>query len=342
MELANPHNHPYANAAAFLRSGERFVLTGHVRADGDCLGAEVALFHLLRALGKDVRIVNPDALSPRYAFLSEATPIGRFDETRTDGGLTNFDTICLLDANTFDRTGPIAPHARKQGVRRFVVDHHQPSSEEAWDAQLVDPTAPASGVLVYRLAKHMGVALPRPALEAVFVSLTTDTGWFKYSNTDREAFEAAAELVSSGVDASVLFGRLYQNHRPEYPAGIAVALRGLRYAAGGRLAVAVVREDEMRGAGAELSETEDVLDLLRSVGSVEVVLLFRELPNGSVKCSARSKGAFDVHDLMRGFGGGGHQKAAGADLEGGTDAAVRRVVEAAEARLARPGPSRSP
>src|SRR5262245_33319885 len=109
----------YARAAEFLRSGSRFLLTGHVRADGDCLGAEIAMYHLLRALGKSVKIVNPDPISSRYAFLSKETPIGHFDPGAPEGGLTDFDTVCLLDANTLDRTGAVAPRARRAGIRKM-------------------------------------------------------------------------------------------------------------------------------------------------------------------------------------------------------------------------------
>jgi phosphoesterase RecJ-like protein len=332
----------YARAAEFMRSGSSYLLTGHVRADGDCLGAEVALFHLLRGLGKSVKIVNPDPVSSRYAFLTAATPIGHYDAASPAGGLTGFDTVCLLDANSFDRTGPLAPHARRKGIRRMVVDHHQPGPGEAWDFELVDASAPSSGVLVYRLAKKLDIDLPPPAVEAVFMSLTTDTGWFKYSNTDRETFAAAAELVERGVQPSAVYGKLFQNYARDYPIGVGVVLRGVKYYAGGRLAVAVVRDDELRGAKGTLSETEDILDLLRSVGSVEVVLLFRELPGGRAKCSARSKGDFDVHRLMGPFGGGGHRKAAGADLDGPLEAAAERVTAAAVALLSGPAAPEAP
>jgi phosphoesterase RecJ-like protein len=240
---------------------------------------------------------------------------------------------CLLDANTLERTGPVGARVRAMRAKTMVVDHHQPDPAESWDVKFVDPSAPASGVLVYRLAARMGIELPAPALEAVFVSLTTDTGWFKYSNTDTETFRVASELVQRGVDPSAVYRKLFQTYSMDYPAGIGVALRSLRYEAGGKLAVASVRARELESHKAQLSETEDVLDLLRSVGSVEVVLLFRELAAGRAKCSARSKGEFDVHALMKRFGGGGHKKAAGADLEGPYDAAVSKVVTAAVAML---------
>lgn len=319
----------YDEVSAFLRAHRSFLLSGHVRADGDCLGAEVVLYHLLRGLGKEVVIVNPDPIAPRYAFLTQDTPITHYRNELPGGGLPRAEVLCVLDVAVLARTAPVGEAMRRQGARTLVIDHHQPQDGETWDEQLLDPAAPASGVLVYRLAKRMGIALPRPALEAVFVSLTTDTGWFKYGNTDRECFDVAAELVAGGVDPSAVYGKLYQRYPAEYPVGIGVALRSLRYEAGGRLAVAVLRQAELEAAGAQLSETDDVLDLLRSVGAVDAVLLFRENASGRSKCSARSKGTLDVNALMKRFGGGGHTRAAGADLAAPMDEAIERVVQAA-------------
>lgn len=327
MMQSNPRGGPdYDAIARCLRERDRFLLTGHVRADGDCLGAQVALYHLLQALGKKVNITNPDPIAPRYHFLTKHTPFHSWDTTKSDGGIAPFDVACLLDCAILERTGPVGDRIRNERAAICVIDHHQPSGQAPFDVEFIDPTAPASGVLVYRLAKHLKINLPKPALEAVFVSLTTDTGWFKYSNTDRETLRAAAELVEAGVAPSEIYEKLYQQYPPEYPVGIDVALRSLRYEAGGRLAVSIVKNDVLKQAGAELAETEDVLDILRSVGRVDVVLLFREPRDGRVKCSARSKGNIDVNMLMKQFGGGGHTKAAGADLPGPLADTVERVV----------------
>lgn len=312
-----------------LRERDRFLLTGHVRADGDCLGAQVALYHLLKALGKKVNIINPDPIADRYQFMTKDTPIGHWDTTKSDGGVGAFDVACLLDCAILERTGPMADRIRREKATICVVDHHQPSGAVPFDVEWIDPTAPASGVLVYRLAKKLGIELPRCALDAVFISLTTDTGWFKYSNTDRETLQSAADLVGAGVQPAAIFEKLYQQFPPEYPIGIGAALGTLRYEANGRLAVVMVRREELRKLNADLAETDDVLDILRSVSRVDVVLLFREPQLGRIKCSARSKGSLDVNALMKNFGGGGHMKAAGADLEGSMDAVVDRVVKAA-------------
>jgi phosphoesterase RecJ-like protein len=326
----------YDEVARFITAHKRFLLTGHVRADGDCLGAEVALYHLLKELGKEAFVVNPDPIAPRYVFLAKETPLSHWNPGLADGGVPNCDVACVLDVAVLSRTGPLLERIRAAKMKTLVVDHHQPGDGESWDCELIDSAAPASGALVYRLAKKMGIVLPKPALEAVFVSITTDTGWFKYSNTDRETFEIASELTAAGVEPSRVYNRLFQTNPADYPIGIGVAMRSLQYAAGGKLAIATLRARDLEAAGAQLSETDDVLDLLRSVDKVEVVLLFREVQSGRAKCSARSKGSLDVNELMRRFGGGGHKKAAGADLPGPFEDSVARVAAAAAEALEKP------
>jgi phosphoesterase RecJ-like protein len=320
---------PYEQAANLLRRGERFLVTGHVRADGDCLGAESALYHLLRALGKEVAVVNPDAVAPRYSFLAEHTPYAEWKAGSPRGGVPPFDVACVLDVALLARAGAVGDLVAASGVPRIAFDHHEPSDANSWDVALIDPTAPATGVLIHRLARRMGIALPLPALEAVFVSIVTDTGWFKYSNTDRETFQIAADLVEAGVRPVDVYAKVFQDFPPRWPIGVGVALRSLRYEADGRLAIAAVRRQDLETAGGDLSDTDEVLDILRAVGRVEVVLLFRESAPGRVKLSARSKGGVDVNALLRPLGGGGHKRAAGADLTGSVEDVVARVVRSA-------------
>lgn len=316
-----------------LDSGERFLLTGHVRADGDCVGAEAALYHVLLALGKKPVIVNPDPLSPRYAFLTEKTPFQAFDPGEKNGGIPAHDALFVLDVNTLDRTGGMAGALRANPAKKIVFDHHVPNTAEKWDLELVDQTAAATGVLVYRFAQEIGIALPPAAAQAVFLSIVTDTGWFKYSNTDAETFRVASQLVAAGVDPSIVFQHVYQQRSLEWTRGLQRALDAVRYTAGGRLAVATLPSSETSAQAVELADSEEILDILRAVGKVEVVAVFRQEPGNRVKMSLRSKGDFNVNQFARRFGGGGHRRAAGAELPGSLDEVVKRVSAELEQAL---------
>jgi phosphoesterase RecJ-like protein len=190
-------------------------------------------------------------------------------------------------------------------------------------------------VLVWRILAALGAPIDAVVAKAVFTSLVTDTGWFRYSNTDAETLALAAELVARGAQPAPLFGALFQRRPMEEPQALAAVLARLEYHAGGRLAV--VTQPFGNGGAPTLDDGDPLLDLLRAVERVEVVLYLRETEPGSCKLSARSKTAYDVNQLARRFGGGGHVKASGATIAG-TIADVRaRLVAAAVEGLAADG-----
>jgi phosphoesterase RecJ-like protein len=320
-------------ALDLLRSAGRFLLVGHVRPDGDCLGGQGALASGLLALGKEVAIVNPDPPARAFEYFTASLPFRVFDGR----SLPAHDVCVLLDFNELARTGEMRPLLERHPSRKLVVDHHPFQGRPWWDARFVDVSASATGLLVWRILRALGVAPDGVAAAAVFTALVTDTGWFRYSNTDAETLAVAAELVERGVNPTRIFSALYQHRPADEPRALARVLARLEYAAGGRIALV---DQPLAGPGEpELDDGDPVLDILRSVGTVEVVLYLRELEAGGCKLSARSKSDFDVNVLARRFGGGGHVKASGATLPGSLAQARARVLAAAMEQLEK-GPGR--
>ncbi len=305
-----------------LERSQRVLLTGHVRPDGDCIGAQAALYQVLRNLGKTVTILNPDLPEAQFDYLAEACPYRRYP----GANVPDHDLTVLLDCSELSRCGELGEVLAVRPSKKLVVDHHIHDDPAWWDAAFRDFECAATGLLVWRIAKALDVRLDPIAAQGVFTSLVTDTGWFKYSNTDEETLLAASELVAMGVNPSALYSSIYQRKPPEEPQQLARALATLEYFAGGRLAVF---ELPLEGGRASSLDGEDMLDLARAVEVVEVVLLFRELPEGKCKVSMRSKTSYDVNRLARRFDGGGHAKASGVTIEAGLADARARVVAAA-------------
>jgi len=317
-------------ALALLRGASRLVLCGHMRPDGDCIGAQAALSRVLTKLGKSVWIVNPDPIQPQLDYLAQDTQFGVYD----GGTLPVHDVAVMLDFNDLARTGELAKPLSAAPSQKLVIDHHLFHGTPWWNECYVDPTAAATGLLVYRIARELGVEIDPVIARGVYTSIVTDTGWFKYSNTDAETFRVASELVAHGVEPALIFNAIYQRNSRQHPLGIARALGRLEYFADGR--IAVVDLPLASGAEVDLSDGDDVLDIVRAVGRVEVVLFVRETADHKIKLSARSKGAYDVNLLARQFGGGGHAKASGATVQGALSEVRRRIVDAALAQLATP------
>lgn len=305
-----------------LRGHERFLLTGHVRPDGDCLGAQAALWGVLRQLGKEVRVLNPDPIQAQFDYLAREVEFAHYQ----GGALPPHDVVVLLDGSELSRCGALEEPLRQEDSLKLVIDHHIHIGPEWWDAAWIDVTASATGLLVRRIADGLGVELPPVSALGIFTSIVTDTGWFKYSNTDAETLAVASDLVRAGVSPDELFRAIFQRQAEGQPRAIARVLERLEYHLGGRVAVAdfpLPRDGEP-----DLADSDEVLDILRAVRSVEVVLFLRELPDGSCKLSARSKLDYPVNELARRFGGGGHAKAAGATLPGPLAEARRRLLAA--------------
>lgn len=316
-----------------LRRSERILLTGHENPDGDCLGAEVALFHLLRGLGKQPVIVNPDPLGRAYDFLCRHTPIGH---ARPEAPLPAFDAAVLLDCAHLSRLGALGDRLRQSGKPIAVIDHHVGSEQGDGAVHFVDVKAAATGALVHRLFRLLEVPLGAAAAEGVFLSLVADTGWFRYSNADAEVFAITSELVAAGVDVSLVFDSLYRRNHPDSVGLLAEALQRTRLRCGGRLALAALDRAWMERAANADFDTDAVLDPLRSIAGVEVTALLKERFDGTVKASLRSRRDVDVQAITAGFGGGGHQKAAGATLRlplAAAEAAIEAAVQQALARL---------
>jgi len=310
-------------AAELLRRSRTILLSGHSRADGDCLGAQIVLFHALRALGKEVQIMLPDAPDARYGFLEARTPWKIWD-----GVLPAADLLVVSDCNQISRLGVMGEAVVAAGMTRIAVDHHVLEPGHGWTALVHDVGAAASGTLALRFVEEeFGLMdLPIEAYEAAFVALMTDTGWLKYSNARPEAWAAAAALAARGLDTSRLHAAIYQQAEPGRPAGVRAALEHLEYFQDGRIALAWTSHEELTLAGGSLEDTDEVLDLLRAVGRVEAVGLVTERPDGRVKVSFRSKERLDVYRIARGLGGGGHARASGASFAAGV-ALAQAVAE---------------
>ena len=316
------------SAIELLASSKRILLTGHERPDGDCVGSQAALARTIASLGGSAFVLNVDAPARSYGEL-----LGFADFLVDDGSsLPDHDLIVMLDGGDLSRTGQLHDRLSASDAKKVVVDHHLHDGDAWWDAAFVDTAASATGVLVRRIAGHLGATLDASSARAIFTTLVTDTGWFKYSNTDEETLSLAAEMIGLGVRPAEIFGDLFQRQPMDHPLKLSGVLARTTYYADGQLAVLDLplgRDGRPMDA-----DSDAALDIVRSVEAVEVALILREVGASQCKLSARSKGAFDVQQLAASFGGGGHAKAAGATLDLSLSDARLQLVEAALVRLA--------
>lgn len=301
--------------AALAQPGRRICLTTHVNPDGDGLGSEVAMVHLLRALGVAVHVTNPSPTPPRFDFLFAGIP----DADRSQQAvkeLRRADAIFVLDIADLGRLGALAETVRERGVPVACIDHHVSPGTLPPGPRFVDATAAATGELIVLLAHELGWAISPAAAHGLYTALVTDTGGFRFSNTRPRTLRVAADLLELGVHPEQVYLDVYAGAPAGRPRLLAEVLQTLVVEDDLGLAWVTVPPGAIERHGVESDDLDGVVEHARSVRGVRLAMLFREMSGGRTKVSFRSVGDVDVAELARRFGGGGHAKASGVAIAG--------------------------
>jgi len=298
-----------------------FLITAHERLDGDALGSELALHHMLRLMGKEATVYNQDITPENYRFLPGSDRI-----IHELPPLEFFDAAFILDCGELGRVGREA--ARIAAIPCLInIDHHFANGGFC-DTTLIDPRASSTGELLCRIAAHMGFALTGEMATCLYTAILTDTGGFRYGNTGRGALLAAADLVDGGADPQWISENVYDANSPAKIRLLAAVLPTLTLDGDGSIGSLTVTLQALAAAGALPEHTEGFVDLPRTIRGVRISILYSELTDGRFKLSLRSKGAVNVERVARAFGGGGHINAAACLMTGELPDIRRRVLEA--------------
>jgi len=308
-----------------LERCHRVALTTHVNADGDGAGSEVAAALYLEERGLEVAIVNPTPFPPMFEFLLDGRKTWTPEREEGRRALEDADAILILDTSEASRIGSVAE--RIDGLRVLVIDHHPPTPRALGETVVLDPTACATGELVYDLLALEGRRPNVAQARALYVAIVTDTGSFRFGNTTPRAHAIAAELLRAGVDVEGMFRRLFARYTESGLELLKRTLATLQVDREHAIAWVTLRDVDVQDTGADAEDREGLVEYPRRLDGVEVAILFRELADGRTKISVRSNGRVDVAEVARDFGGGGHPQAAGALVAEPLDVTRRRVVE---------------
>jgi phosphoesterase RecJ-like protein len=321
-----------ASFADALRPGQRVCITTHVNPDGDGLGSEVGLVHLLRARGIEAVITNPSPTPPRFSFLFRDLPgVDKTPEAVRE--LRRADLIIVLDISDLARLGMLIETVKERGVPVACVDHHVSAGVLPPGPRYVDPEAAATGELIFEIATGNGWPVTRAAAQALYVALLTDTGGFRFSNTRPRTLRIAADLLEIGVDPEQIYLEVYARAPEGRPRLFAEALQTLVVEPECGLAWVTVPPGSIERHGVSSDDLDGVVEFPRSIEGVRMALLFREIAQGRVKVSLRSVGDVDVAAFAKAYGGGGHTKAAGLSLPGSLAEVQDTVLRAAREYL---------
>jgi phosphoesterase RecJ-like protein len=314
-----------------LKAARRLLFTGHVIPDGDCVGSMLALGLALEREGKEAAFVSPGPVPLIYSFLPGV------DRVKIGPPVENgFDLVVVVDTSVPERLGDLfgtLEELRRSGSRILVMDHHL-SARPFGDLNYFEPGAAAVGEIVFDLLKILNLKLDREIATCLYVAIATDTGGFCYETTTAATHRRVADLIEAGVDVRDVSRRLFEEKPFKSIEALRAALNNLELDPSGRVAWMVLDAETLKKLQVKDEHTDGLVNYARFIRGVEVALLFREVGEGQVKISFRSKKHVDVSRLAARFGGGGHLRAAGAVVKGDLGRVKEAVVQASTAAVA--------
>ena len=306
-----------------LNRYEHPLLTTHVNPDCDGIGSEMALYRFLTDQGRRASVMNG---SPTPFFCEFLDPDGVIQEFRPGDLLPQeVDLLVALDFGKWERMGPMTETAHQSGLTVLCIDHH-PCEGPFGNPQVINERACATGEIIFDLIKSYGRPLSLPVAEALYSAIMTDTGSFRFNNTNVRTHQIAAELLDLGVRAEAMYSNIYESTYPARLRLLGLSLSRLNVTPDGRIGWMAVTQDMLREAGAKPQDTEDFVNFPRMLNGIQVSVLFIELDTGIIRTSLRSKGLARVNEVAMALGGGGHPFAAGIRVPGPLEEAIPRVL----------------
>jgi bifunctional oligoribonuclease and PAP phosphatase NrnA len=300
-----------------IQARQRFVISSHSRPDGDSIGSQLAMALALRALGKQVVVVNKD---PAPGPLLQFPAVSSIEIAEAVTGA--YDAAIIMECGDLARTGVA-------GLDRFFViniDHH-PGNTGYGQLNWFDPTAAACGEMIFDLIDALGVPLQVDIATHIYLAILTDTGSFHYSSISPRTFAICGRTLEAGVDPVRVARNVYDSNNMGRLKLFGSVLSSMQIDPTGRIAIVYLDHEMAREAGGTYEDTEGLINLPLTVKEIEAVVFFKQNEGEEYRVSMRSKGDIDIGAIAKQFGGGGHKNAAGCTVSGPIDALQKMFVE---------------
>ena len=289
---------------AQLEKADKIIITSHIHPDGDAIGSCLAMYHVLKGMGKEVQVVIDDHVPDIYDILPGFGEIQRYA-----GQPLEADLVVLLDARP-GREGRVCSAVPAPVLN---IDHHV-SNDGSADYTYVEPEASATAEVLYLLFKAWGTGMTEGIASCLYMGIATDTGFFAFPNTRPETMELCANLMRAGANPARLSAAVQRKNFHEVQE-LARGLGTMELFAEGR-AVGIFLDESFKG----LELTDDLIDMVRYIDGIAIAVLLKAEDEKSCRVRMRSE-VLDVSELARKLGGGGHREAAGATIGADFDTA---------------------
>ena len=309
-------------AVAFLKERDHFHIICHVNPDGDAVGSAVALALILHGLGKKTRVCCAGEIPHVFGFLQKTLP----QDCETP------ETIVSVDTASIGQWGALWAEYNRCDLS---IDHHISHAQERFEDLLVlDPEAAATGVIILRLAKLLGANLTHAIADALFTAVATDTGCFKYANTNVGAHAAAIELTEAGADTETITRRMFETKSRSEMEMWRLILDSIKYYSKGKIAVVTVTQKMREKAGFYNDDLGEMASIPRQIEGVECGITLKQISRAVYKISIRTNEKLSAEEIAKAFGGGGHTRAAGCTIRGSQAQVREKLIARVEEQLA--------
>ncbi|MBC2737433.1 MAG: bifunctional oligoribonuclease/PAP phosphatase NrnA [Desulfobacteraceae bacterium] len=310
-----------------LTESQAIFLSTHINPDGDAIGSLIALGLGLQQHGKHIYLYNASPIPAVYRFLPGVQLVQQVLPESSA-----WDTAVVLDCGTLDRIGVAVDFVR--GLPQVInIDHHVTNTNFG-QYRLVDSTACSSAEIVYRLLKKMAITIDAAIATSIYTGILTDTGSFRFANTNSAAYTICSEMVQAGVDPYTVAQHVYGTYSLGRIKLLNMALDSIEISANGKLSLMTLTQDMFRETDTNPEDVDGMINYAKRIEDVKVAALIMENENGAVQkryhVSLRSDGTVDVAEIAASFGGGGHFSAAGFGVESSLKALKKTINSIAE------------
>ncbi len=303
-----------------LKSSNSFLITSHVSPDGDAVGSMLALKYLLQTLGKrDITCMLADPVPEVYASLPGASEI-----KTPKAEIPEYELAVIVDVSRLGRIGDVVKHI-PDGKKILIIDHHLEEEPEGTSG-FVDASYAATGEIIVELFTESGKAMSTEAAHCAYVAQVTDTGGYRYSNTNARSHRIAATLLETPIEHATICSEIFERNSRAKMSLLMLVLDRMIYRCDGKVATSYVTLEDVEAAGGKKEDLNGLVNFLRSTEGVVAGILFTGVDEDTTKASVRSDKTFNAAEFLREFGGGGHAAAAGVTMSESLESAMEQVL----------------
>ena len=305
----------YSKIEQIISENEKIFISTHINPDGDSLGSAFAMYHYLKKLGKDCRIINHSEVPLVYSFLNEKEIFNEISDENI-AFIKNADLGIILDIGDFYRLGEVANIIESTTVETINIDHHPLTENDFFTHNFINLDASSVGEILYSYFSSLGSdIIDKEMMLGIYSAVLTDTGSFRFSNTNQLSHEIAVDAIKMGINISEVYQNIYENSSVSRIKLLGNVIQKLNFDCNGELLWFSLNNDMVKEVDGTNQDFDGFTDFFRGIQGVEIALMLYDL-KGKVRLSFRSKGKYKVNDVAKKMGGGGHPFAAAALVDG--------------------------